>query len=253
MGPLCGRFWPATCSCFNSWFSTIFLALPVVHVIRGKPSFCFPCVCSLTSPFYGEVSAVQSNFFMLLPWPCLLCCRCISWAAGRPQHPTHPPPATPPRKSSAAFVGLHHLICVACCPLAVHVAEELLSWSSIGILGLFATELLAKLVCFGSQYYAHSRWHMFDAGEPPGRAEPPGAVAWLACASKQQPGRGCSHPFPGQPCRPASTSSSLTSLGLFPCSQLQAGMLLATMGRLPYPGSSHTQPACCLPAHLQWW
>ncbi|GAB4821926.1 hypothetical protein N2152v2_008972 [Parachlorella kessleri] len=48
-------------------------------------------------------------------------------------------------------------------PHAVHVAEEILSWSSIGILGLFATELLAKLICFGSQYFAHSRWHFFDA------------------------------------------------------------------------------------------
>lgn len=48
---------------------------------------------------------------------------------------------------------------------AVHVAEEILSWSSIGILGLFACELLAKLVCFGSQYFAHSRWHLLDAGE----------------------------------------------------------------------------------------
>lgn len=47
---------------------------------------------------------------------------------------------------------------------AVHVAEEILSWSSIGILGIFALELIAKLICFGSQYYTHSKWHFFDAG-----------------------------------------------------------------------------------------
>ena len=53
---------------------------------------------------------------------------------------------------------------------AVHVAEEILSWSSIGILGIFAAELLAKLVCFGGQYFSHSRWHMFDAGAASARA-----------------------------------------------------------------------------------
>lgn len=48
-------------------------------------------------------------------------------------------------------------------PHAVHVAEEVLSWSSIGILCLFAAELVAKLTCFGTGYFTHSKWHMVDA------------------------------------------------------------------------------------------
>lgn len=48
-------------------------------------------------------------------------------------------------------------------PHIVHVAEEALSWTSIGILALFTSELVAKLLVFGLGYYTHSKWHMFDA------------------------------------------------------------------------------------------
>lgn len=40
---------------------------------------------------------------------------------------------------------------------AVHVAEEALSCTSIGILAFFTTELAAKLVVFGFKYFTHSR------------------------------------------------------------------------------------------------
>ncbi|PSC73972.1 hypothetical protein C2E20_2559 [Micractinium conductrix] len=48
-------------------------------------------------------------------------------------------------------------------PHMVHVAEEALSCTSIGILAFFTTELAAKLVVFGFKYFTHSSWHMFDA------------------------------------------------------------------------------------------
>ena len=40
---------------------------------------------------------------------------------------------------------------------AVHVAEEALSWTSIGILTTFAAELVAKLAVFGHAYFTHSK------------------------------------------------------------------------------------------------
>ncbi|EFN53563.1 hypothetical protein CHLNCDRAFT_136713 [Chlorella variabilis] len=48
-------------------------------------------------------------------------------------------------------------------PHLVHVAEEALSYTSIGILAMFNAELLAKLLVFGFKYFTHSSWHMFDA------------------------------------------------------------------------------------------
>lgn len=40
---------------------------------------------------------------------------------------------------------------------AVHVAEEVLSYTSITILAVFNAELLAKLLVFGFKYFTHSR------------------------------------------------------------------------------------------------
>lgn len=48
-------------------------------------------------------------------------------------------------------------------PHIVHVAEEALSWTSIGILATFTAELVAKLLVFGFKYFTHSSWHLFDA------------------------------------------------------------------------------------------
>lgn len=46
-----------------------------------------------------------------------------------------------------------------CCPttFVVHVAEEALSYTSIGILATFTAELAAKLLVFGFKYFTHSR------------------------------------------------------------------------------------------------
>jgi len=38
------------------------------------------------------------------------------------------------------------------------VAEEALSYTSIGILAIFNAELVAKLLVFGFKYFTHSRW-----------------------------------------------------------------------------------------------
>lgn len=48
-------------------------------------------------------------------------------------------------------------------PPQVHLAEEALSWTTIGILGTFTAELFAKLGVFGHRYFTHSAWHSFDA------------------------------------------------------------------------------------------
>lgn len=48
-------------------------------------------------------------------------------------------------------------------PHLVHVAEEALSYTSIGILAIFTAELVAKLLVFGITYFTHSKWHLFDA------------------------------------------------------------------------------------------
>jgi hypothetical protein len=41
--------------------------------------------------------------------------------------------------------------------LAVHTAEDVLSWCSISILCVFTVELLAKLLVFGHTYFTKSK------------------------------------------------------------------------------------------------
>lgn len=41
-------------------------------------------------------------------------------------------------------------------PVAVHTAEEALSWCSITILSVFVAELFARLLVFGTSYFTSS-------------------------------------------------------------------------------------------------
>lgn len=47
-------------------------------------------------------------------------------------------------------------------PEAVHTAENIFAWTSVGILSLFTLEQLVKLVVFGPQYFFRF-WHAVDA------------------------------------------------------------------------------------------
>ena len=55
------------------------------------------------------------------------------------------------------------------------MAEEALSWTSIGILLTFTSELVAKLLVFGHAYFTHSRWEPQPAGVP--------QLRWSCCAT----------------------------------------------------------------------
>ena len=112
------------------------------------------------------------------PWTDLLHTALLPWLP----HAGRVAPAWPPLTPGPCVVGYPwpHLPAAAASALlihpqtnpfpfhplplpTVHLAEDMLAWTSIGILSTFTLEVLAKLAVFGHKYFTHSSWHSFDA------------------------------------------------------------------------------------------